>query len=117
AGNDIDLAMPFSVYMHLSGMNKLDAFTVTSRDDPEYDRSDIACLVQTMRGGRDGQINILCISDEYILSYYAAVAEQRRSPDKYSSREDRVNLYRKYELMTKDMLDGKVPSIRFGNRE
>lgn len=99
--NDIDVVVPMC-----SAHMIPDKFVLTSRDDPEYDRSDIACLSATYRHKDYKQINLLVVSDAYISAYVAAVEEQRRHPALYKDRAARVDMYHKFEMAVKRMLEG-----------
>lgn len=100
--NDIDIVIPWSVQqVDTSGV--LSSYNVTSRDDPEYDRSDVSCLIHTMRSPCR-KINILIVADEYIAAYKAAVAHCLRHPEEHSTRPRRVDIYHYYEMQVKKMI-------------
>ncbi len=103
--NDVDIVVPLSSYQHnIDKLNELE-FSVSSRDDREYDRSDISCLVMTMRS-KDRKVNLLIISDEYIACYKGAVEHCRLYPEMHSTREQRVDIYEQFEIRNRNLIKG-----------
>lgn len=105
--NDIDIAIPLSVYQSQACTEYLSAadYVMTSKEDAEYDRSDLSCLRMTYRSP-DRKINLLIITDEYIAAYKAAVAHAKRHPDRQATRNQRVEMYHYFECKVRELLGG-----------
>ncbi|QOE32086.1 hypothetical protein CPT_Palo_027 [Rhizobium phage Palo] len=100
---DIDIVIPYSAYMTEACTSALGEYHCTSKDDPEYDRSDLSCLHMTFRSP-DNKVNILIVNDEYIAAYKAAVNHAKRCPEEQATREQRVDVYYYYECLVRHML-------------
>lgn len=107
--NDIDIVIPYSTYLTYNAYCKdsvINGFTITSRDDAEYDRSDINCLIMTMRSP-DRKTNLLIVADEYVAAYKGAVNNAALYPEAHDTRANRVDIYDSFERRVKVILSGE----------